>query len=154
MNTGVTVFDVILLAVDGSKQSPYVADLACQLAKGQTSAVYVTCCIDESYALENNGDEPGEIVDYPPAEEEQNTARAVVAQAMVKLKQAGINARGNLIVGAAGEALVAEAARINASVIVIGHRQLSAFGRMMKGSVSADVIEGSPCPVLVEVRGN
>ncbi|RJT38882.1 universal stress protein [Rahnella woolbedingensis] len=148
------MFDVILLAVDGSKQSPYVADLACQLAKDQTSAVYVTCCIDESYALEDNGDEPGEIVDYPPAEEEQNTARAVVAHAMVKLRQAGINARGNLIVGAAGEALVAEAARINASVIVIGHRQLSDFSRMMKGSVSADVIEGSPCPVLVEVRGN
>ncbi|WP_112291178.1 universal stress protein [Rahnella variigena] len=148
------MFDVILLAVDGSKQSPFVTNLACQLAKGQPSTVYVTCCIDESYALEDNGDEPGEIVDYPPAEVEQNTARAVVGQAMATLKQAGIRAKGNLIVGPAGEALVAEAARINASVIVIGHRQLSAFGRMMKGSVSADVIEDSPCPVLVEVRGN
>ena len=122
--------------------------------EGEISTIFVTCCIDESYALEDNGDVPGEIVDYPPAEEEQNTARAVVGQAMETLNQAGITAKGNLIVGAAGEALVAEAARINASVIVIGHRQLSAFGRMMKGSVSAQVIAGAPCPVLVEVRGN
>ena len=122
--------------------------------EGEISTIFVTCCIDESYALEDNGDVPGEIVDYPPAEGEQNAARAVVGQAMEKLNQAGITAKGNLIVGAAGEALVAEAARINASVIVIGHRQLSAFGRMMKGSVSAQVIAGAPCPVLVEVRGN
>ena len=122
--------------------------------EGEISTIFVTCCIDESYALEDNGDVPGEIVDYPPAEEEQNTARAVVGQAMETLNQAGITAKGNLIVGAAGEALVAEAARINASVIVIGHRQLSAFGRMMKGSVSAQVIAGAPCPVLVEVSGN
>lgn len=148
------MFEVILLAVDGSKQSPFVVDLARQLARGRDSTIFVTCCIDESYALEDNGDVPGEIVDYPPAEEEQNTARAVVGQAMETLNQAGITAKGNLIVGAAGEALVAEAARINASVIVIGHRQLSAFGRMMKGSVSAQVIAGAPCPVLVEVRGN
>jgi nucleotide-binding universal stress UspA family protein len=148
------VIDVILLAVDGSKQSPFVVDLACQLAKDRASTVFVTCCIDESYALENNGDIPGEIVDYPPAEQEQHTARAVVGRALDTLAQAGISARGNLIVGAAGEALVAEAAKRKASVIVIGHRQLSAFGRMMKGSVSAEVIAGSPCPVLVEVRGN
>ncbi|AEX52840.1 universal stress protein [Rahnella aquatilis] len=148
------MFDVILLAVDGSKQSPFVIDLARQLAKGQASTVFVTCCIDESYALENNGDASGEIVDYPPAEEEQNTARAVVGQAVETLLQAGIRARGNLIVGPAGEALVAEAERLNASLIVIGHRQLSAFGRMMKGSVSAEVIAAASCPVMVEVRGN
>ena len=148
------MFDVILLAVDGSKQSLLVIDLARQLAKGRASTVFVTCCIDESYALENNGDVPGEIVSYPPAEEEQNTARAVVGHALEILSQAGINAKGNLIVGPAGEALVAEAERINASMIVIGHRQLSAFGRMMKGSVSAEVIAAASCPVMVEVRGN
>lgn len=148
------MFDVILLAVDGSKQSPFVVDLACQLAKGHQATVYVTCCIDESYALEENGDVPGEIVEYPPAEEEQNTARAVVGRALKTLSQAGIRARGNLIVGAAGNALIAEAEKINASVIVMGHRQLSAFGRMMKGSVSAEVIANASCPVFVEVRGN
>lgn len=147
------MFDVILLAVDGSKQSPFVVDLARQLAD-QHSTVYVTCCIDESYALEDNGDVPGEIVDYPPAEEEQNTARAVVGRALKTLADAGISAKGNIIVGAAGEALIMEAAKRNTSVIVIGHRQLSAFGRMMKGSVSAEVIAGASCPVLVEVRGN
>jgi len=148
------VFDVILLAVDGSKQSAVVVDLARQLASSHQATVYVTCCIDESYALEDNGDVPGEIIDYPPAEEEQNTARAVVGNALKTLELAGGKAKGNLIVGDAGEALVCEAKRIHASVIVIGHRQLSAFGRMMKGSVSADVIAHAPCPVLVEVRGN
>lgn len=148
------MFDVILLAVDGSRQTGFVVDLSRQLATGHNSTVYVTCCIDESYALEENGDMPGEVIDYPPAEEEQNTARAVVGQALKTLAEAGIQAKGNIIVGNAGEALVAEAVKRQASVIVMGHRQLSAFGRIIKGSVSAEVIARSPCPVMVEVRGN
>ena len=96
------MFDVILLAVDGSKQSAVVVDLARQLASSHQATVYVTCCIDESYALEDNGDVPGEIIDYPPAEEEQNTARAVVGNALKTLELAGVKAKGNLIVGDAG----------------------------------------------------
>ena len=148
------MFDVILVAVDGSPQTSQIVALASQIAQNGTPAVYVTCCIDEAYALANEQEHPGDILEYPAAAAEQDSATAVVENALRQLAQAGISAQGNLLVGAAGESLVAEAKAKKASVIVIGHRQLSAFGRIVKGSVSAEVIANAPCPVLVEVRGN
>lgn len=148
------MFDVILVAVDGSSQTSHVVTLASQVTQPGTSTVYVTCCIDEAYALANEKERQGDILEYPAAAAEQDTATAVVEAALRQLAQAGIVAQGNLVVGSAGETLVAEARAKKASVIVMGHRQLTAFGRIFKGSVSAEVVANAPCPVLVEVRGN
>jgi len=148
------MFDVILVAVDGSPQTPQVVALASQVAQHGSPIVYVTCCIDEAYAFANEKDQPGDILDYPAAAAEQDTATAVVENALRQLAQAGVVAQGNLVVGAAGDTLIAEAQAKQASVIVMGHRQLTAFGRIFKGSISAEVVAGAPCPVLIEVRGN
>ncbi|MCC3701226.1 universal stress protein [Rouxiella badensis] len=148
------MFDVILVAVDGSTQTPQVIKLASQIARYGKPDVYVTCCIDESYALANQHEQPGDILEYPAAAAEQDSATAVVENALRQLAEAGITARGNLVVGSAGETLVSEAKSKKASVIVMGHRQLTAFGRILKGSVSAEVVANAHCPVLVEVRGN
>lgn len=148
------MFDVILVAVDGSSQMPQVVALASQIAQQGSPKVYVTCCIDESYAFANQQEQPGDVIEYPAAAAEQNSATAVVTTALRQLFEAGITAQGNLVVGSAGETLVAEAISKNASVIVMGHRHLSAFGKIFKGSVSSEVVANAPCPVLIEVRGN
>jgi len=148
------MFDVILVAVDGSSQTSQVVALAAQVAQHGAPQVIVTCCIDEAYAFANQQEQPGDITEYPAATAEQDTATAVVARALQQLAEVGIKAQGNLVVGSAGETLVSEAREKGASVIVMGHRQLTAFGRIFKGSVSAEVVANAPCPVLVEVRGN
>lgn len=148
------MFNVILLAVDGSPQTPHVVALACEVAQNGSTRVFVTCCIDEAYAFENQHEQPGDVLEYPAAAAEQDTASAVVANTLRQLAEAGISAQGNLIVGAAGEKLVEEAKSKNASVIIMGHRHLTSFGKILKGSVSAEVIDNAPCPVLIEVRGS
>lgn len=148
------MFDVILVAVDGSSQTSQVVALAAQIAQHGAPTVYVTCCVDEAYAFANQQEQPGDVIEYPAATAEQDSATAVVTRALQQLSAAGIQAKGNLVVGSAGETLVSEAKSKGASVIVMGHRQLSAFGRIFKGSVSAEVVANAPCPVLVEVRGN
>lgn len=146
------MFDVILVAVDGSSQMPQVVALASQIAQQGSPKVYVTCCIDESYAFANRQGQPVDVIEYPAAAAEQSSATAAVATALRQLGAAGIKAQGNLVVGTAGQTLVAEAISKNASVIVMGNRHLSAFGRIFKGSVSAEVVANAPCPVLIEVR--
>ncbi|EIC83609.1 universal stress protein [Serratia sp. M24T3] len=148
------MFDVIIVAVDGSSQMPQVLALASQVAQYGSPTVYVTCCIDESYAFANKQEQPADVIEYPAATAEQDMATAVVTNALRKLSEAGIKAQGNLVIGSAGETLVEEAKSKNASVIIMGHRHLTAFGRMFSGSVSAEVVANAHCPVLVEVRGN
>lgn len=148
------MFDVILVAVDGSAQMPLVVALASQIAQHGSPKVYVTCCIDEAYAFASQHEQPGDITEYPAATAEQESATEVVENALRQLKAVGINAVGNLVVGPAGEMLVTEAKSKNASVIVMGHRHLTTFGRILKGSVSDAVVANAHCPVLIEVRGD
>ncbi|MSE18410.1 universal stress protein, partial [Pantoea agglomerans] len=37
-------------------------------------------------------------------------------------------------------------------MIIMGRRHLSSLNRLLKGSVSASVIERAHCPVLIDVR--
>lgn len=148
------MFDTILLAIDGSKQTEYVVELACTLAAGTTSTVYVTCCVDEAYALNRRSLDGGQAADYVPAQYEEGSAQALVHQTLEKLQARSVNAVSNIIVGTPEVALVEDARSKNASVILMGHRHQSLFGRLLTGSVSAEVIANAPCPVLVEVRGN
>ncbi|MGP9434991.1 universal stress protein [Ewingella sp. AOP8-B2-18] len=148
------MFDTILLAIDGSRQTEYLVELACTLAAGTASTVYVTCCVDEAYALNNHPVADQLAADYAPANYEEGSAQALVQHTLAKLRARSVNAVSNIIVGTPEVALVEEARIKNASVILMGHRHQSLFGRLLTGSVSAEVIAHSPCPVLVEVRGN
>ncbi|HEU5288718.1 MAG TPA: universal stress protein [Candidatus Limnocylindria bacterium] len=59
-----------------------------------------------------------------------------------------------LVVGdAPADAIVAEARRIGADLIVTGHRGHGAMATVFMGSVARDITEHAPCPVLV-ARGS
>jgi nucleotide-binding universal stress UspA family protein len=148
------MFDTILLAIDGSKQTEYVVELACTLAAGTAATVFVTCCVDVAYALNDPSPADEQVSDYAPAQYEEGSAQALVHQTVEKLRTRSVNAVSNIIVGTPELALVEEARNKSASVILMGHRHQSPLGRLLTGSVSAEVIAHSPCPVLVEVRGN
>jgi Universal stress protein family. len=86
------------------------------------------------------------------AQDEQNTAEMVVRHALSPLLRAGIDARGLILAGEAAETIVAQSEALHASMIIMGRRHLSPLNRLLKGSVSAAVIERASCPVLIDVR--
>jgi nucleotide-binding universal stress UspA family protein len=51
--------------------------------------------------------------------------------------------------GEPAEQIVAEAADGSYDIVIVGSRGRGAMGRLVLGSVSAEVIAHAPCPVLV-----
>ncbi len=145
----------LLVAVDNSAIARKVISLAGEQARALDADVVVLCCVDASYASTTGnyvieaGEDPG---DFGSALDEQNTAEAAVRQALAALQKVGIRATGRVLAGESAETIVAHANEINASMIVMGRRHLSSFNRLLKGSVSAAVIERASCPVLIDVR--
>ncbi|MEN5017554.1 universal stress protein [Erwinia sp. Eh17-17] len=146
----------LLVAVDNSVVARKVVSLATEQALALQADVVVVCCVDISYADAGPfeieaGEDPG---DFGLALDEQNTAEAVVRQALAELHRAGVTARGRVVAGESAETIVSEANRLHAAMIIMGRRHLSSFNRLLKGSCSAAVIERASCPVLLDVRAD
>lgn len=69
-----------------------------------------------------------------------------------KLADAGLSARGEVVVGDAVNEIARCARRIEADLIVVGHKHLDGWAaRWWRGSVSKALIEHAPCSVLVVI---
>jgi nucleotide-binding universal stress UspA family protein len=82
-------------------------------------------------------------------------ARATVDQALEKLKPIAnemLTISGAAIEGAPGQAVVEEAERWGADLIVMGSRGLGTWNRLLLGSVSSNVVHHAKCSVEI-VRG-
>lgn len=145
----------LLIAVDSTPVAEKVIALTIEEAQAHKANVVVLCCVDPAYSSCNQpieidaGEDPA---DFTVAQDEQNTAEMVVRHALAPLLRAGIDARGIILAGDAAETIVAQSQQLNASMIIMGRRHLSSFNRLLKGSVSAAVIERAHCPVLIDVR--
>ena len=145
----------LLMAIDNSPVAEKVIALTIEQALAQQAQVTVLCCVDPAYSsciqpIEfDAGEDPD---DFVAAKDEQNTAEMVVRHALAPLLRAGVTAKGLILAGEAAETIVAQSNLLKASMIIIGRRHLSPFNRLLKGSVSAAVIERANCPVLIDVR--
>jgi nucleotide-binding universal stress UspA family protein len=84
--------------------------------------------------------------------EATDDAAKLVDAAVAELQAAEIKASGETRAGLAGEvakAIVDEARRFDADLIVIGSRGLSDFAALLVGSVAHKVIHDAHCPVLI-----
>lgn len=69
-----------------------------------------------------------------------------------KLADAGLSAGGEVVVGDAVNEIARCARRIEADLIVVGHKHLDGWAaRWWRGSVSKALIEHAPCSVLVVI---
>ncbi len=146
------MFHTLLVPLDGTPQSDRVIDLAARAAATEQSRLHILCVVDPAYVLspgDTDGVEPDGLT-YPPAAEQTERAEHVVAAAIHRLRGSGLAAEGQVCGGQPGDAIVTEARRINADVIVMGHRHLSRLQRWVDPSTAGTVIERAPCPVLVE----
>ncbi|MBP6344367.1 universal stress protein [Neisseriaceae bacterium CLB008] len=133
----------ILIAIDGTPDTHALLVLARKLARPetQTHILYVS---DAAYTLTL------EAVDNSAATTEQGAAVRLLNEVLAAANALGLNAKGHVVGGDPAALIVAQAQNIGASLIVMGHRQLSPLSRLFDPSVCIQVIKTATCPVLID----
>jgi nucleotide-binding universal stress UspA family protein len=129
----------ILLAIDESEHARKAVPAAIELARAGGGMVQVLHVRELEYA-------PATVVGDSREEAEQ-----LVAGVVEELKQAGVAAEGSVRTSTAGpaRAILEHARDLDATMIVLGSRGLSALGGLLLGSVAHKIIQLATCPVLV-----
>ncbi|CAH2773896.1 MAG: hypothetical protein CBARDCOR_2395 [uncultured Caballeronia sp.] len=146
------MFNNVLIALDGSAAGERVLRLATAVAVTGRTRLNVLCVVDPGYRQWNtaaDGHESHGLL-YPCATEQTSQAERVVGDAVSYLSGLGQSASGWVCDGAPADTLIAEARRIGADLIVMGHRHLSRLQRWADPSTADAVVERAPCPVLID----
>lgn len=136
------MFNRILVALDGSELSDQVVRALDQVRlQSQTNIVI-------AHVLVNLGADPDVAVDRP-----QTDTELIPHHQLEKLQayQASLPCPSELeiVTGDPAEEIVRLANIHHVDLIVIGSRGLTGLNRILKGSVSSQVVEDAPCSVMV-----
>lgn len=94
----------------------------------------------------------GGVYDAGRDEIERRKYNAILDDGLDRLRQSGHTADGVLLVGDSIHEITSYAKKINADLIVVGHKHLNTWAaRWWRGSTSASLIEHAPCNVLVVI---
>ena len=143
-----------LLAFDASAGSEEAASLVLALPWPSRSSVRVIAVVEPSAAAVSavpltlgrpvtSPEIDSEIVEY---------LRSKVARVVARLQAAGIDAEGDVLRGRPATVLIDEAHRFAADLVVAGSRGHGPIASLVLGSVSAELVDHAPCPVLVARR--
>ena len=140
------MYKKILLAYDGSdagqKALLDTQDLA-QWSGSELSLIAVMPSAMSFVGLE------GGVYDIELEEREKKKYRAVLDEGLKRLSEAGYSAKGELVAGEAIDEIVRCARKLEADLIVVGHKHLDSWAaRWWRGSISGALIEHAPCSVL------
>jgi len=140
----------VLLAHDASAGAGVATDLVAALHWPRGSAIRVVAALEPSAGAATM---PLSPIDLPPApvieREIVGYLESEVARVVDRLEAAVLAAEGHVVAGRPGSVLVEEAVRVGSYVIVVGSRGHGALASLVLGSVSAEVVDHAPCPVLV-----
>jgi nucleotide-binding universal stress UspA family protein len=131
----------VLLPVDDSAESHKAVELAAKVAHqsgAEVTAVHV-------HPIEPRRWGPYEI-------ETRFDAFRLVQDAVAELRRAGVRSRGIVIsapINRVGDAIGAQADRLDADLVVMGARNLSGASQLIGGSVSREVARRAHCPVTL-----
>ncbi|NJD28763.1 MAG: universal stress protein [Chloroflexi bacterium] len=143
-----------LLAYDASPGADEAVSLLTTMPWPPGSAVRVVTVVEPSAAMVPSAPfappEPGaspeieaQILDYRETE---------LARVLGVLRASGLDAGGDVLRGRPATILVDEANRFAADLIVAGSRGHGPIASLVLGSVSAELVDHAPCPVLVARR--
>jgi nucleotide-binding universal stress UspA family protein len=138
----------VLLAVDGSASAEAARQAATSLALPSGSIVNVLGVIESGH----DSMAPSDGLDPLTRAAGVRALTRVVERAATALQRVDVSADGMVLVGRPAAVIVDVAARHRAELVVVGSRGRGPVASVLLGSVSAEVVDHSPCPVLV-VRG-
>lgn len=94
----------------------------------------------------------GYVYDPKMDERTKATYQSTLDTGVSRLAASGLTVHGEVLVGDAVDEIARYASRINADLIVVGHKHLEGWAaRWWRGSISKSLIEHSPCSVLVVI---
>jgi nucleotide-binding universal stress UspA family protein len=140
----------ILLAVDGSDASMSAVAATAALPTPPGSTIEVVSVIPDSFAPEGST-WPNVIRVDPPADRERvrGDVEIRLIEIASRVRTADRSATACVLAGRPASEIIIEAGRFGADLIVMGARGMSSIRRLLLGSVSAEVVDHAPCPVLV-----
>jgi len=143
------MYKKILLAYDGS-ESGQKALLDCQDLV-QWSGATLTLVAVMPHHIDFIGAEGG-YYDPKIAEREKENYKTILEQGLRGLADAGYQSTGELLVGDTISEITGYARKIDADLIVVGHKHLDGWAaRWWRGSSSGALIEHAHCSVLVAI---
>ena len=133
--------ETIIVGVDGSPTALKAAWSARDLAAALDATVHVVCAFDKDRAeIVGTGSDKIILSDAVAADQ---VAKQVADSIGTEVKVTYTAARGN-----PADALLTEATRVNARMIVVGNRRMQGFGRVL-GSVANTVAHNAGCDVYI-----
>ena len=144
-----TIYQRILVPIDGSATSERALQEAIKLAEGKAQ-LRVAYVLEEIFPLDT---ESYAFIDYAALQEAvRHTGERTLAQAAEKVRQSGMTAETALL-DAKGERIAGvikdDALHWQADLIVIGTHGRSGLSRLLLGSVAEGVARDAPVPVLL-----
>jgi nucleotide-binding universal stress UspA family protein len=132
---------IIVVGVDGSGTARKAAESARDLAAALGASLHVVSAFDSDRTeVFGSGSDKWIVSDADGAE---NVARTVADALVGDVKVTYSAARGK-----PAEALIKEADRLDAKMIVVGNRRMRGIGRVL-GSVANSVAHNAPCDVYI-----
>jgi nucleotide-binding universal stress UspA family protein len=140
----------VLLATDGSPSADIARALIASLEWPRDAVVRVVSIPDESPVVFTGSmyAPPSDAIDAELGARRER-AREIVEEARQLLASAGLATDGRVLRGRPAGAIIDEAGRWEADLIVAGSRGHSRIASVVLGSTSAELVDHAPCPVLV-----
>ncbi|HET7139253.1 MAG TPA: universal stress protein [Arthrobacter sp.] len=132
---------IIVVGVDGSGTAKKAAESARDLAAAVGASLHVVSAFDSDRTeIFGSGSDQWIVSDADGAE---NIAKTVAEALSGSVKVTYSAARGK-----PADALIKEAERLDATMIVVGNRRMRGIGRVL-GSVANSVAHNAPCDVYI-----
>jgi nucleotide-binding universal stress UspA family protein len=132
---------VIVVGVDETRTSKKAAETARDLATALSASLHVVSAFDtDRTEVVGTGSEKYTVTSYDAAEH--------VARTVADSLAGNVNVSFSAARGRAADALIQEAIRVQARIIVVGNRRMQGIGRVL-GSVANSVAHNAPCDVYI-----
>lgn len=137
----------ILVAVDFDKHDQLLIDKAFQFANAFASKLWIVHIASTHPDFVGYEIGPQYIRDFRAQDLRKEHKK--LQEYATTLHNKGIEAEGILVQGATIDMVMEEAKKLNADMIIAGHREHSFFYKAFMGSVSTEIIKKSKIPVLI-----
>ncbi len=143
------MYQRILLAYDGSESGQKALLESHDIAQWSNAQLFLIAVMPNPAAFIAVD---GGVYDAGRDEIERKKYNAILEDGLQRLKSSGHEVQGELLVGDSVHEITTYARKINADLIVVGHKHLEGWAaRWWRGSTSGSLIENAHCNVLVVI---